>query len=164
MCSGAEADHSDPVRPQGPQTAALPGSSHAIAAREAALPPFRNVDAPPGAVSSLSSPRCSVYRSAPYRFLGIGALLPPRYAGAWALSGEATSRAARRRACSTESSGITWMTSCAPPPTGPTGPVIKDADLTSHPLWQHRRQMGAGLSALWQADPGGRPSGQARHD
>ena len=29
------------------------------------------------------------------------------------MPGEATSRATRRRACSTGSSGITWMTSCA---------------------------------------------------
>jgi hypothetical protein len=29
--------------------------------------------------------------------------------------------ATRRRVSSTRSSGITWMTSCAPPPTGPMG-------------------------------------------
>ncbi len=59
---------------------------------------------------------------------------PPRYAGAWAVPGEVTSRATRRRACSTGSSGITWMTSWAPPPTGPTGPGrhLRGQDLEGH--------------------------------
>jgi len=71
----------------------------------------------------LSLPPCDGRQrlSVLYRFLGIGALLPPRYAGAWTVPGEATSRATWRRACSTGLSGSTWMSSCAPPPTGPMG-------------------------------------------